>query len=40
MQVFIGGKLVGGCDDTLRALHSGKLVEMLKAAGKEGEGRE
>jgi len=32
-QVFIGGSLVGGCDDTLSAYKSGNLMEMLDAAG-------
>lgn len=32
-QVFVGGTLVGGCDDTLSAYKSGSLMEMLDAAG-------
>ncbi|PSC73963.1 OPI10-like protein isoform B [Micractinium conductrix] len=32
-QVFIGGKHVGGCDDTVAAMNSGKLKELLAAAG-------
>jgi glutaredoxin-related protein len=33
VQVFIGEKLVGGCDDTLAAHRSGKLKEMLGGVG-------
>lgn len=32
-QVFIGGKHVGGCDDTLAAKASGKLKVLLAEAG-------
>lgn len=32
-QVFVGGELVGGCDDTLAAYRSGTLEKLLKAAG-------
>lgn len=32
-QVFVGGKLVGGCDDTLAAHKDGSLAAMLEAAG-------
>lgn len=32
-QVFVGGQHVGGCDDTLAAHSSGKLSELLAAAG-------
>ena len=32
-QVFIGGELIGGCDDTFAAKSSGKLDAALKAAG-------
>ena len=32
-QVFIGGKHVGGCDDTLAAYKSGALKELLAGAG-------
>eukprot|EP00884_Botryococcus_braunii_P000545 jgi/Botrbrau1/10491/Bobra.0133s0094.1 len=32
-QVFIGGKFVGGCDDTMAAYKSGKLQSLLKEAG-------
>eukprot|EP00775_Hariotina_reticulata_P001253 gene1253-1593_t len=32
-QVFVGGKHVGGCDDTMAAYSSGKLKEMLAAVG-------
>lgn len=32
-QVFVGGQHVGGCDDTVAALNSGKLKQMLDAAG-------
>ncbi|KAL4452551.1 hypothetical protein ABPG75_008213 [Micractinium tetrahymenae] len=32
-QVFIGGQHVGGCDDTLAAMSSGKLKSLLEAAG-------
>jgi glutaredoxin-related protein len=31
--VFVGGELVGGCDDTLAAYRSGTLEKLLKAAG-------
>lgn len=32
-NVFIGGKHVGGCDDTVRLHQEGKLVPMLTEAG-------
>lgn len=32
-QVFIGGTLVGGCDDTLNAYNRGDLVTMLDTVG-------
>ncbi|CAG9466627.1 unnamed protein product [Pedinophyceae sp. YPF-701] len=32
-QVFIGGELVGGCDDTVAAKTSGRLEGLLAAAG-------
>jgi len=32
-QVFIGGDLVGGCDDTLKAYRSGMLSSMLNTVG-------
>lgn len=32
-QVFIGGTLVGGCDDTLAAYQSGSLMQMLDSVG-------
>eukprot|EP00882_Tetradesmus_deserticola_P003081 GHRQ01003270.1.p1 GENE.GHRQ01003270.1~~GHRQ01003270.1.p1 ORF type:complete len:136 (+),score=47.27 GHRQ01003270.1:82-489(+) len=32
-QVFVGGKHVGGCDDTVAAYQSGKLKEMLAGVG-------
>jgi glutaredoxin 3 len=32
-QVFVGGELVGGCDDTLAAYRSGTLEKLLKSAG-------
>lgn len=32
-QVFIGGTLVGGCDDTVSAYKSGNLMDMLDAVG-------
>jgi glutaredoxin 3 len=32
-QVFIGGKHVGGCDDTVAAYKSGELKTMLASAG-------
>ena len=31
-RVFVGGALVGGCDDTLDAFASGRLDELLSAA--------
>ncbi|CAI2385515.1 unnamed protein product [Moneuplotes crassus] len=31
-QVFIGGELVGGCDDTLAAMSDGSLKTLLDAA--------
>eukprot|EP00199_Chlamydomonas_sp_CCMP681_P005287 CAMPEP_0119108810 /NCGR_PEP_ID=MMETSP1180-20130426/15670_1 /TAXON_ID=3052 ORGANISM="Chlamydomonas cf sp, Strain CCMP681" /NCGR_SAMPLE_ID=MMETSP1180 /ASSEMBLY_ACC=CAM_ASM_000741 /LENGTH=128 /DNA_ID=CAMNT_0007094467 /DNA_START=43 /DNA_END=429 /DNA_ORIENTATION=- len=31
-QVFVGGQLVGGCDDTVAANQSGKLMPLVKAA--------
>lgn len=32
-QVFVGGQHVGGCDDTIAAMSSGKLKELLESAG-------
>lgn len=32
-QVFVGGQHVGGCDDTMAAYNSGKLKQLLDAAG-------
>lgn len=32
-QVFVGGKHVGGCDDTMAAYNSGKLKELLAGVG-------
>jgi glutaredoxin 3 len=32
-QVFIGGELVGGCDDTMGAYRNGTLVTLLKSVG-------
>jgi len=32
-QVFIGGELVGGCDDTMAANRSGALQELLAKHG-------
>jgi glutaredoxin 3 len=32
-RVFIGGKSVGGCDDTVKLVEQGKLIQMVKAAG-------
>lgn len=32
-QVFVGGELIGGCDDTLAAYRSGTLEKLLKKAG-------
>lgn len=32
-QVFVGGKLVGGCDDTVAAHSSGKLKQLLDGVG-------
>jgi len=32
-QVFIGGKFIGGCDDTMAAYSSGKLKEILSGVG-------
>ena len=32
-QVFVGGQCIGGNDDTQAAHASGKLAEMLQAAG-------
>ncbi|KAG5191469.1 glutaredoxin subgroup I [Tribonema minus] len=32
-NVFIGGTHVGGCDDTMAAVQSGKLKELLDKAG-------
>jgi len=29
-QVFVGGKSVGGCDDTLAGLRSGWLLKQIK----------
>ena len=34
-NVFVGGQHVGGCDDTMELHRSGKLAEMLEAAGVE-----
>jgi glutaredoxin 3 len=35
-QVFVGGELVGGCDDTLAAYRNGSLETLLKQAGVGG----
>ena len=35
-QVFVGGELIGGCDDTLAAFRSGTLATLLRNAGVEG----
>ena len=32
-RVFIGGKGIGGCDDTVKLVEQGKLIELVKAAG-------
>lgn len=32
-QVFVGGELIGGCDDTLAAYRSGTLEKLLRNAG-------
>ena len=32
-NIFIGGQHLGGCDDTIAARDSGKLVSMLNDAG-------
>jgi glutaredoxin len=32
-NVFVAGTHVGGCDDTLAEIASGKLQERLKSAG-------
>ncbi|MCP9257017.1 Glutaredoxin type 1 [Dirofilaria immitis] len=32
-RVFIGGKCIGGCDDTVAAYKDGRLERMLKEAG-------
>ncbi|KAM3728974.1 Glutaredoxin-C4, chloroplastic [Dirofilaria immitis] len=32
-RVFIGGKCIGGCDDTMTAHRDGRLEKMLKEAG-------
>ncbi|VBB32303.1 unnamed protein product [Acanthocheilonema viteae] len=32
-RVFIGGKCIGGCDDTIAAQKDGRLEKMLKEAG-------
>jgi len=34
-QVFVGGRFVGGCSETLEACKQGRLQEMLRAAGVE-----
>lgn len=34
-QVFVRGQHVGGCDDTLAAQKSGKLLEMMKQEEEE-----
>ena len=31
-RVFVGGRSVGGCDDTVAAQRSGQLTEMLQSA--------
>jgi len=36
-QVFIQGEYIGGCDETLKLNSSGKLKQMLEAAGVESE---
>lgn len=33
LQVFIGGKFIGGCDDTMALHGAGNLVPALTAAG-------
>lgn len=35
-RVFVGGKFVGGCDDTMASHASGELQKLLKAAGAYG----
>ncbi len=32
-RVFIGGKSIGGCDNTVQLLEEGKLHDLVKAAG-------
>ncbi|VDP20189.1 unnamed protein product [Onchocerca flexuosa] len=32
-RVFIGGKCIGGCDDTMAAQRDGRLDQLLKEAG-------
>lgn len=32
-NIFIGGKHIGGCDDTMRLASSGELETLLKEAG-------
>ncbi|OQR74021.1 hypothetical protein BIW11_03475 [Tropilaelaps mercedesae] len=32
-KVFIGGSLIGGCDDTRKLQENGKLIEILAKAG-------
>eukprot|EP01118_Nematostelium_gracile_P011176 TRINITY_DN3930_c0_g1_i1.p1 TRINITY_DN3930_c0_g1~~TRINITY_DN3930_c0_g1_i1.p1 ORF type:complete len:121 (-),score=32.63 TRINITY_DN3930_c0_g1_i1:52-375(-) len=32
-RVFVGGKFIGGCDDTHALYNSGKLQNLLKEAG-------
>lgn len=32
-NVFIGGKHIGGCDDTMALHQRGELISLLKAAG-------
>lgn len=32
-RVFVGGKCIGGCDDTLAAQKDGRLEKMLEEAG-------
>lgn len=34
-RVFIGGKSVGGCDNTVQLLEQGKLLDLVKSAGGE-----
>jgi glutaredoxin 3 len=32
-RVFVGGKSIGGCDDTTALLQKGELMRMVEAAG-------